>query len=123
MLMLSLKRNETNTGIDMKTEKEFINMGRLIGATARLEAGALDVRDLLKHMGYDAPGEGVGDELQQIANLAKTVATKLGINKQTDALLALQEAHLESDKAVAEAFAKTIDVFAPMLDGDEESSE
>lgn len=99
--------------------EKFVNMGQLVSVVANLEAGTLDVRDVLKKMGNNAPGESVGDELQQIAAIADRIASKLAITDQVKSYRAMQEARVEASRNMNESFRNAMKVFREMLPAEE----
>jgi hypothetical protein len=98
----------------------IVKFAYLVESIASLESLSLDIRDLLEYM----PPEGradVGDELQQVADLSKAIAEKLEIAPQVQAIRNMQEAKLQSDKALRKSYDEAIISFKNMgrKDGEE----
>ena len=70
------------------------------------------MRDALKNVPERAS---VGDELQQIAKLATTIAEKLEIADQVKAVRAFQEAEIQASRNVIDSFRNSVKVFSELF--------
>ena len=99
----------------MKTEdyQMLSNFAMLVGQIAAIEAISLNVRDLLKCMPTEGRAD-VGDELQQVADLSRTIAEKLEVADLVQAIRHMQETRVEGDKALNDSFNEAIKAFENM---------
>lgn len=93
---------------------QLTNLSLLIQYVANIEAATLDIKELLDHL--PEPPASVGDELQQIAELSRTVARKLEIDQEVNVIRNLQESRVQANKMMRDSYTEAAESLKAMCD-------